>query len=528
MAEPSEGGTPAKRTIDFNITQTGDDFEDKIRSISANREKKPVSKKSAMIRDSYLSTREMVMQRNSLDSMSRRQVGSTSDDDFVSTVRTSNRPAVVAIPSRVSRMIMERERKEMQSKSMHAGDSDSDSRDGDRTIRSLPATTNGTKNKYFHSMTEEVLFKAMKNIRPQTTSNTRRSSAGDIRLTSKNINQHLGSQPSMASTKTATTAATALKKKHFGVNHNASLQRLTSDVKKTSQNTAGGGRNSKYALDDEKKNCTFKPRLNMRRRDTGRDKGRDDSSDDEAESKTKAAASGAFFDRQAADERRRRTAIETARGKAAYDALVDKKFCPNCGGKRSYDEYKEKKKKCQKCMVDYVNKVVWNSRMSKEFFKRDVDFRQAKQKHVEELKTEVIDHLQQYPVQTYDPETRKVVQVNENQFKKNLRWNADMEEEFLERLEECNNKKEERFSKIKEEMSYTFAPTISSKAPMKKKGDDEDDENQDDTEGNDGKPKNTVKIFLARMERDMEEYRKVHPVVPKKVKPKASQPRFFV
>ena len=45
-------------------------------------------------------------------------------------------------------------------------------------------------------------------------------------------------------------------------------------------------------------------------------------------------------------------------GKAGYDALVDKKQCPNCGAKQSYDEVKEKRKECPNCKVRVITLVV--------------------------------------------------------------------------------------------------------------------------------------------------------------------------
>ena len=48
--------------------------------------------------------------------------------------------------------------------------------------------------------------------------------------------------------------------------------------------------------------------------------------------------------RQEAQERSRRQEQDLAIGKADYDKLIDKKQCPSCGAKQSYDEVKEKRK----------------------------------------------------------------------------------------------------------------------------------------------------------------------------------------
>ena len=51
-----------------------------------------------------------------------------------------------------------------------------------------------------------------------------------------------------------------------------------------------------------------------------------------------------FYYRQEAQERTRRTELDLAIGKAAYDKIIDKKQCPVCTAKQSYDEVKEKRK----------------------------------------------------------------------------------------------------------------------------------------------------------------------------------------
>jgi hypothetical protein len=53
------------------------------------------------------------------------------------------------------------------------------------------------------------------------------------------------------------------------------------------------------------------------------------------------------------EERARREDLLFQIGKKEYDAIVDKKRCPKCGAKKSYDEVKEKKKLCPNCKVLY-------------------------------------------------------------------------------------------------------------------------------------------------------------------------------
>ena len=66
-------------------------------------------------------------------------------------------------------------------------------------------------------------------------------------------------------------------------------------------------------------------------------------------------------------EAAKRRKTEELSGKAAYDALVDKKHCPKCGAQQKYDEVREKKKECPACKAVYRYKVDW-ARVSKEFF----------------------------------------------------------------------------------------------------------------------------------------------------------------
>ena len=293
-------------------------------------------------------------------------------------------------------------------------------------------------------------------------------------------------------------------------NYSTELNRLTSKVQDNKKR-------EKFASNDEKVNCTFKPKLGSKK---SRDqRGNDSNSDDEANAKEAKDSYAAFLDRQIQDDRRRRSGIENKRGKEAYDALIDKKYCPNCGGKQSYDEYKERKKKCSVCNVEFSNKIVWNNKIGKQFFARDKEFIKEKENHKKQLEDEVLDKLTSYETAAYDKEEGKVVKLVENQFKKSITWNAETQEEFNERLEQCNKKKKERFEKILAEMTYSFHPTISAKKPARK--DEEDAEMEEDSTST---KKNVVQVFLNRMEQDLMKYRAIHPRVEKKVK--KDLPRF--
>lgn len=79
-----------------------------------------------------------------------------------------------------------------------------------------------------------------------------------------------------------------------------------------------------YALLDDAKECTFKPRI--RRWSGAEQKDDDDEDGDNAEQSNKAKQ--AFMDRQFSTEAARRKALEKARREKDYQAKVDKKKCP--------------------------------------------------------------------------------------------------------------------------------------------------------------------------------------------------------
>ena len=74
--------------------------------------------------------------------------------------------------------------------------------------------------------------------------------------------------------------------------------------------------------------------------------------------------------RQESKELYKHSRLKDEIGKAEYDALVDKKYCPKCGAQQKYDEIKEKKKNCPQCNIQYANKVVWG-KVSKQFMNKN-------------------------------------------------------------------------------------------------------------------------------------------------------------
>ncbi|KAG6966534.1 hypothetical protein JG688_00006730 [Phytophthora aleatoria] len=60
-----------------------------------------------------------------------------------------------------------------------------------------------------------------------------------------------------------------------------------------------------------------------------------------------------------AAERNRQKKLALSRGENDYDARLDKKACPKCGLPQSYSEFKDKKKKCQMCGVEFRFLNAW-------------------------------------------------------------------------------------------------------------------------------------------------------------------------
>ncbi|KAG6615779.1 uncharacterized protein IUM83_12040 [Phytophthora cinnamomi] len=118
----------------------------------------------------------------------------------------------------------------------------------------------------------------------------------------------------------------------------------------------------KFATDDEEQHCRFQLRKNAGQR--ARSSSRDDFDS--------AGESGQnFISRMEAAERNRQKKLDLSRGENDYNARLDKKSCPKCGVPQSYSEFRDKKKKCQMCGVEFRFVNAWgdiehgfNSRMA--------------------------------------------------------------------------------------------------------------------------------------------------------------------
>ncbi|KAG3199167.1 hypothetical protein PC128_g5493 [Phytophthora cactorum] len=105
----------------------------------------------------------------------------------------------------------------------------------------------------------------------------------------------------------------------------------------------------KFATDDEEQHCRFRIRKKTQRTT--------DSSRDDFDGGGDSGQS--FISRMEAAERNRQKKLALSRGENDYDARLDKKACPKCGLPQSYSEFKDKKKKCQMCGVEFRFLNAW-------------------------------------------------------------------------------------------------------------------------------------------------------------------------
>lgn len=239
---------------------------------------------------------------------------------------------------------------------------------------------------------------------------------------------------------------------------------------------------SKY---DDSKECTFKPKL---RKKAGASRGNDDD------------AKYSFLDRQEAGERMRREDLQHQIGQTEYEAKVDKKYCPSCGAKQSYDEVKEKRKLCPNCQVEYSRKLTWGS-VSKAFFKHEYDYARKVAEKKERIRKEIDEEAKLVEKKVIDPSTGALKVVQEKIVNKNL--SAAEEQEFFLRLADKLKRRQEKVNKIEQEVytqKYPFKPTITK---MQRYGSDSEDE--------DSEVSDPFEAFLERYEEDLEHRREKLP-----------------
>jgi hypothetical protein len=255
-----------------------------------------------------------------------------------------------------------------------------------------------------------------------------------------------------------------------------------------------------YSTYDEAKNCTFRPNIHGKDKKSKK-KGHHDDDDDANDANNKFA----FVNRQAAIERGRMDDLKFATGKAEYDALVDKKACPQCGSKQSYDEFKEKRKKCAICGVEFCAKVSW-AKVSRHFFQSSQEFSQRVAEKKNLLREEIDNEFKCQQRTAIDPQTGKTVTLK-IQPKQKLTPQEEME--FFDRIEAMLVKRQDNIQELEAEVyskdKFSFKPNI---AAAKLKAKNDDDDRDDDDENSDTDP---VQAFLRRYHADLELRRDKNP-----------------
>ncbi|KAG7385615.1 hypothetical protein PHYPSEUDO_001267 [Phytophthora pseudosyringae] len=106
----------------------------------------------------------------------------------------------------------------------------------------------------------------------------------------------------------------------------------------------------KFATDDEEQHCRFQMQKSAAQRAKSSSRDDFDGGGDSGQS---------FISRMEAAERNRQKKLDLSRGENDYNARLDKKGCPKCGLPQSYSEFKDKKKKCQMCGVEFRFLNAW-------------------------------------------------------------------------------------------------------------------------------------------------------------------------
>ena len=263
------------------------------------------------------------------------------------------------------------------------------------------------------------------------------------------------------------------------------LAHLCSKTYEASKNDIKRDPTLRYSLYDDAKECTFKPKIH------GKKKSNSDSDAKESEKSR-------FIERQEAEERHRREDLEDRTGKAAYEASLDKKYCPQCGSKQSYDEVKDKRKECPNCKVEYKRKIVWEQ-IQNNFFKKGKEYVQAEKekqkKLIDEIEKEKLEKIERT---VYDSKTGKVITIHGADIK-TLKW-EEVKDDFYERLEEFNEEKKKSLEEIKKKVTPTFKPMI--------KRETKEEEGVEESEPN---PRAIIQAFLQRLEDDEAERRQSMP-----------------
>jgi len=314
--------------------------------------------------------------------------------------------------------------------------------------KSRDDVSNRNSKSLFSSYTEEMLFRTMRTAKPSS--------------------RTPGSAPGRPSSSSASKDKNRLATPHSSFNHTAE------EIKRDPT--------LRYTRYEDAKECTFRPQCIGREAEKKKSRG-DDDEDQPKESPS------AFMDRQEAKERTRRTELDLAIGKAAYDKLIDKRQCPVCTAKQSYDEVKEKRKECPNCRVEYKRQTVWGN-VGEKFFQREKSNAIKMAENKELIRQEMADESQTIEKHVYDRKTGKITLVKEIIQINDMLSTPESELEFHLRNEERLMIKAEKLRLLENSThnaTCTFQPNIERKDRR------DDDETLD-----------PVGAFMSRMTEDWE------------------------
>lgn len=268
----------------------------------------------------------------------------------------------------------------------------------------------------------------------------------------------------------------------------------------------------KHSTYDDAKETTFRPTIHGRSK-RAEAKQRADVDDDDGPVR-KEDPKYSFISRQEAEERNRREELAYKIGKQDYDALLNKRVCPKCGAKQSYDEVKEKRKLCPNCRVEYIIPLTW-AQVSKGFFQKCLDYSQRVQQHKEAVRKEVEDEYRYVTRREIDPTTGKHYLVREQ---RSHRLTKEQEEDFLQRVQEHVDRHKGVLRQLETQIVaeyFPFKPQIAKYLKPRRRSGDEDLDEEDlemfDDEDEEEDGANPIQAFLRRYERDMEARREKMP-----------------
>lgn len=259
----------------------------------------------------------------------------------------------------------------------------------------------------------------------------------------------------------------------------------------------------KHSTYDDAKESTFRPCIGKKKSAKSTQSGHGDDSDGEKKEDDRFA----FIRRQEGDDKNRREELAFNQGRVDYDAKLNKKVCPNCLAKQSYDEVKEKRKICPNCRVQYVYLLTWG-KVSKKFFVNLKTYQEKIAEHKKRIYQEVMLEFTTVEKKYFDSKTGKI--ETERVAREEKKLSKEEEEEFFQRLKEKMMKHEELLKTLEKDVYdeiCPFAPNLSHEILHKKKKVDDEDlvssSEEEELDGNATK-QNPVKAFMKRYEDDME------------------------